>query len=393
MVDIIDHVTDDYAMYGMYNYGMFYFTRQPLVIVGDTNLRHDEQFKILDAMKNELEISNKGGIIDLTLSHNAALVDTVPGKHCGNTGELDPFDKIYLLGGTAPMDNDIEFHVGNHIAPCGDCCNASCTFVDTCTDHYPVYATLAARTTGSIDNYLDGLGVKYSAETGENPDLDMKFEWQQVQVGLWQLLKESRYGMEPFAHPDVKEYASGIEGMAASFEGNGYVTFPHWEPYSTSRRLSIELWIKPEQINPPDFYPGMIQGLVTKGQEDRINYTLVLRSTENPNLAWIDFNIFDDCTTRRSADGKFNYPPIEVGKWHHLLVSYDGLHAKIIVTKVHGIGDYEILGGEEEYMGANVQMCIESGPLWIGARYIDGIAQNYYWGEMDDLQIYTEAAR
>jgi len=67
----------------------------------------------------------------------------------------------------------------------------------------------------------------------------------------------------------------------------------------------------------------------------------------------------------------------------------------MIVTRVHGPGDYRIERGwpQEDYMGSNMRICEENGPLHIGARYINGHPDSFFYGKMDDLQIYTEVAR
>lgn len=403
MVDIIEHVTDDDAMYGM-EYEKF--KNNPLIFVGDFNLGYEEQFRILDNMREELE-SRTGSscIIDLTLSHGLHLVDTRPGHSrpghpCDDVGDLDPLDKIYLVGGAAAMDNDVDFYIGTNIGLYDTCCSPPCvTILSTETDHYPVYATLSTRT---IENVLKDVEdveealVRYSGEDGEHPDFDMKFEWTRIDDDEWLLSAESRHGVEPWEYPNVSIYSPGIEKMAAYFDGRGYVMFPHNDYYSAKRRISIEAWIKPTEIE--RFTPYTI---VAKGdfatqvpEETKMNYLLEIGGDPiSPGLGWLMFHVWHDCKYIFTADGNFNEPVIHTNKWHHVLASFDGLHARIVVTRVNGPGDYERLRVVEEYMGTNITMCVENNPLLIGARYQDGVPKRNFVGIMDDLQIYSEVAR
>jgi len=352
---------------------------------------------ILDNIRGYLaDAGIEGGVLDLTLSNRLEWEDTHPGKHC-DSPRHESLDKIYILGSGASMDNDVEVRIGNHICLCDDkvnCGPGPCEYeYATCTDHYPVFATVGTRTIDRVDSIVMGyMAHVYSGEIGEAPDFDLKFMWSRDPDTGDVLFNEFRNGIEPdFVHPDVKFHEAGIDNNAAYFEQDGYVLFPHSEAYAASRRVTIEVWIKPEEFSDPSKPVYLLDKQASTG----FNYRLYIFPVDSLH-GLINLQVMDDCETALIAGWNFiNEPPIIAGRWHHILASYDGLHAKIIVTRVEGPGEYEILRGnpQEEYLGPNVNMCSKAGPLVIGARFADGLYMNNYTGVMDDLQIYSEVAR
>jgi hypothetical protein len=440
MVDIIAHVaTDDTYEIGETEerkimYGSDFFDTNPFIITGDTNLRYDEQYFILDFMRSKLaSMGVNSAVLDLTLSQGLEEEDTHPGTFpggdphpgnpCSDMGDRDVFDKIYLLGAAASMDNDIDFQIGNFLKINGSCCHpddrdCGCAVspeecrsfdpgtpypgpykeVDTKTDHFPVFATLSGRTTDSIGEVENGFEAVYSAEKGEAPTFDMKFNWESCFGCEPYLLGESRYGLNPsYVHPGIEPSPDGIEGMAARFgEGEAYILFPHFADVEDAggelprRSVTVEVWIKPSSLE-----PGVLHTIVAKGQPPLPAYKIeVVGDSESEDRGYLKFTLWDDCFYSIHVDFDDTSSYIEAGKWHHILVSWDGLVVKVIVKKINGIGDVETKSWEEVLPISNVQMCEETGVLQIGAQLSwSGEYQNFFVGDMDDLQIYNNVAR
>lgn len=365
MVDIIKHVAHGAAMYGP-----DYFDTHPLIILGDTNLRPDEQFKILDRMRDAL--GNAGAdinVVDLTLDHGLEDVDTHPGEKGGDP-DIDPYDKVYLLGSAAAMDNGVGFGIGTDL-PLGFCA----------TGHRPVTATLSTRTTDHVGQYNTGVGYgrpRYSKEPGETPAFDLKFEWGGSPLTLQ---TESRGGHRPVGGA-VQRHVQGIEGEAATFNGTDhYLAYPAQLRYDASRRVTLQAWIKMTDLSGS---AADVHTIVAKGTNQNLNYKLEVLGNGK-----VVFSTRDGGTgTWGETDGGLDTPVVG-GVWHHVYASYDGLYGKIIVSRDDGT----ILEGKEEYLGANLALTPNDDPICIGAIGCGtGAPGNFFKGHMDDVQLYAQAA-
>jgi hypothetical protein len=318
-------------------------------------------------------------------------------------------------GDAAAVDNEVSFDVGDDMVftggGCGgECCNKedrcycakdylACKAdphyddlreVYTCSDHLPVFATLSMKSTRFIvDDHITGFNAEYSGEAGETPSFDMKFEWEEYPSGDRRLLGESRFGDVPIDVVNVEPFTDGIETMAARFGGNGHVRFAERGQLEAVRRVTIEVWVYPMVLA-----EGQVDTVVEKGAEGQVDYMLSLKGDpENAGYADVIFSTQAQCGTDWllvEGDGGLD-GPVRAWMWNHILASYDGLHLKIIVTRVDEPGQATILKSEEQYMG--IPLCPNDHPLVIGARYVDLGYYERYNGVMDDLQIYSEVAR
>jgi hypothetical protein len=306
------------------------------------------------------------------------------------------------------MDNNIEFKVGNHLGLFNDpeCCNCDeegcCEPVDIETDHYPVFANLSLRTADNVGKYIRGASkggcsyYMYSPEPGDTPDFDLKFEWSWSFFSGWGLKGDARYD-DYFDGGLVEKLDDGVEGRAASFDGSSnFLVYNDMPFYDAQRHFSIEVWVYIDSLsqNPQDIYT-----IVSKGTEGRINYKLEILGNGNVVLT-----IRNDSGSTGSCTGEWSQTDggellqgiITTHKWHHISASYDGLYGRIIVAREPTPPSVSpiIVNGEKKYLGSNITLCINDDPICIGASNCNSeTPSNYFKGYLDDLQIYTNAAR
>ncbi|MGY6521478.1 MAG: LamG-like jellyroll fold domain-containing protein [Mongoliitalea sp.] len=163
---------------------------------------------------------------------------------------------------------------------------------------------------------------------------------------------------------DGISWGVGVLGQALSLPGtsNRFGTVNHNSKLALPNAISISAWVNPSQLG---------------------RSTIISKADGNGFELWLDINGFIEFRLNRGNNNStyrlrsnFNYSQA-VGKWFHLVATFDGQSSKIFINGIEDISEtYQPFS-----IGTN------SGDLVIGAL---GTIQRFN-GKMDDLRLYDKA--
>jgi hypothetical protein len=170
----------------------------------------------------------------------------------------------------------------------------------------------------------------------------------------------------PAAWRGNAQFAQGISGQAASFDGSAFIEAGNVGSFDDGSKVTLGAWIYPTSPN------GAIL-TKTLNEPEAKGYMLELRDGKlffNAGFRWIDHDI-------RVQTEK----PIELNQWHHVMVSYGGLRAaRSLTLYVDGVAqDVQVL------MDVLNESPRVKDPFRIGGG---GGPKNVFHGQIADVRIY-----
>lgn len=161
------------------------------------------------------------------------------------------------------------------------------------------------------------------------------------------------------------EWVEGKTGKALRFNGeNSYVEVKHSE-FLVPEQFTIEAWVKPESLVASDRGPMV----VSKYGGNWKGYMLLLEgNTGRPSL---------HIATPQKEISATSSEALEVGKWYHIVGTYDGKMARIYVNGV-------LRGSAEAELTQDIGTSLMIGK----ASWCDGA---YFKGVIDEVKIYDRA--
>ena len=163
-------------------------------------------------------------------------------------------------------------------------------------------------------------------------------------------------------------WVKGKAANALAFDGkDDYVECPYAPATNTPAAFSVEAWVYPER------HGGGIFSRVTGGtwKDLRLSLTTFSRKGQAP------YSLF--CMSDGENHDRSKFPALDLNKWTHLAVTFDGTGVRLFVN-----------GVIENRFPVGLKSNVENTPIWIGRSF--GVGDRHYFsGMIRDVRYYNRA--